>query len=101
MVDAGLMPGDTVVVKRGALAHPGDVVVVDANGEGTIKELAQDESGELYLRARNPAFPDIAPADGFEVMGVVVGQFRRYTRARQTASRCGPSLKSVSKTMNV
>jgi SOS regulatory protein LexA len=82
MLDAGLMPGDTVVVKRGALAYPGDIVVVNASGEGTIKELAQDESGELYLRARNAAYPDIAPAEGFEVMGVVVGQFRRYSKRR-------------------
>jgi len=82
MVDAGIFAGDIVVVKRGALATPGDIVVVNANGEGTVKELAQDDAGELYLRARNPEYPDIAPADGFEVMGVVVGQFRRYSRPR-------------------
>lgn len=82
MVDAGLFAGDIVVVKRGALASPGDIVVVNANGEGTVKELAQDEAGELYLKARNPAYPDIQPAEGFEVMGVVVGQFRRYARRK-------------------
>ena len=82
MLDAGLFPGDVLVVKRGALAVPGDIVVVNASGEGTVKELAQDEVGELYLRARNPAYPDIAPAEGFEVMGVVVGQFRRYLKRR-------------------
>jgi SOS regulatory protein LexA len=82
MVDAGIFAGDIVVVKRGALATPGDIVVVNANGEGTVKELAQDEAGELYLRARNPSYPDIVPADGFEVMGVVVGQFRRYARRK-------------------
>jgi len=82
MVDAGLFPDDIVVVKRGALASPGDIVVVNANGEGTIKELAQDAAGELYLRARNSAFADILPAEGFEVMGVVTGQFRRYSRSK-------------------
>ena len=85
MRDAGLLPGDIVVVKRGALANPGDIVVVNANGEGTVKELAQHANGDMYLRARNPDFPDIAPAEGFEVMGVVVGQFRRYGRTRRTA----------------
>lgn len=82
MKDAGLMPGDCVVVKRGALVSVGDIVVVDANGEGTVKELAQHPNGELYLRARNAEYPDIAPAEGFEIVGVVVGQFRRYTRAK-------------------
>lgn len=91
MVEAGLFPGDILVVKRGALAMPGDIVVVNANGEGTVKELAQDEAGELYLRARNPAYPDIAPAEGFEVMGVVTGQFRRYVR--RSAKR--PSLNAA------
>lgn len=88
MVDAGIFAGDIVVVKRGALPTPGDIVVVNANGDGTVKELAQDEAGELYLRARNPNYPDIVPADGFEVMGVVVGQFRRY--ARRKNARNGP-----------
>lgn len=85
MVDAGIFAGDIVVVKRGALAGPGDIVVVNANGEGTVKELAQDEAGELYLKARNPDYPDIQPAEGFEVLGVVTGQFRRYARSRKTA----------------
>lgn len=87
MADAGIFAGDIVVVKRGALASPGDIVVVNANGEGTVKELAQDEAGELYLKARNPDYPDIQPAEGFEVMGVVVGQFRRYSRKHSTRNR--------------
>lgn len=96
MLEAGLFPGDVLVVKRGALAVPGDIVVVNANGEGTVKELAQDEAGELYLRARNPAYPDIAPAEGFEVMGVVTGQFRRYTRNRsKPPASARPALKSL------
>ncbi|MGQ2921488.1 MAG: LexA family protein [Hydrogenophaga sp.] len=82
MVEAGLLPGDIVVDKRGVIANPGDIVVVNANGEGTIKELAQDADGDLFLRARNPAYPDIEMADGFEVMGVVTGQFRQYPRAK-------------------
>lgn len=85
MRDAGLLPGDTVIVKRGAVASIGDIVVVDANGEGTVKELAQHASGEYYLKASNPAYPDIAPAEGFEIMGVVVGQFRRYLRAKTSS----------------
>ncbi len=96
MVDAGIFDGDIAVVKRGALASPGDIVVVNANGEGTVKELAQHPNGDLYLHARNPDYPDIAPADGFEVLGVVVGQFRRYTRNRGKPLSAGrPALKSL------
>jgi repressor LexA len=82
MKDVGLLPGDCVVVKRGLLPQVGDIVVVEANGEGTVKELAQHPNGDYFLKARNPDYPDISPADGFEIMGVVVGEFRKYTRSR-------------------
>jgi repressor LexA len=86
MKDAGLLPGDTVVVKRGSLAQVGDIVVVTANGDGTVKELAQHANGELYLKARNPAYSDITPADDSEIVGIVVGQFRRYERTKLLAA---------------
>ena len=82
MRDAGLLPGDTVVVKRGAIPTVGDIVVAQLRGEMTVKQLAQEEGGAPYLRARNPEFEDIYPAEDCEVVGVVVGQFRRYARTR-------------------
>jgi len=82
MRDAGLLPGDMVVVKRGAIPVIGDIVVAMLNGEMTVKQLAQGEGGTAYLKARNPEFADIHPADDMEVVGVVVGQFRRYERSR-------------------
>lgn len=82
MRDAGLLPGDTVVVKRGAIPAAGDIVVAMLRGEMTVKQLAQNECGAPYLKARNPEFDDIYPAEDCEVVGVVVGQFRRYARTR-------------------
>ena len=83
MKDAGLLEGDTLVVTRGLIPQVGDIVVVDANGEGTVKELAQSEDGTYFLKAKNPDYPDIYPADGFEIVGVVTGEFRKYTRPEQ------------------
>lgn len=80
MRDAGLLAGDTVVVKRGAIPAVGDIVVAAVRGEMTVKQLAQEEGGTPYLKARNPEFADIFPAEDCEVVGVVVGQFRRYAR---------------------
>jgi SOS-response transcriptional repressor LexA len=80
MRDAGLLPGDTVVVKRGAIPAIGDIVVAMLRNECTVKQLAQGEGGTAYLKACNPDFADIHPADDCEVVGVVVGQFRRYER---------------------
>lgn len=85
MRDAGLLPGDTVVVKRGAIPAVGDVVVASLRGEMTVKQLAQEEGGAQYLKACNPEFDDIHPAEDCEVVGVVVGQFRRYARTRHVS----------------
>ena len=86
MRDAGLLPGDTVVVKRGAIPAMGDIVVAMLSGECTVKQLAF-ERGALCLRARNSEFADIYPADDFEIVGVVVGQFRRYARTTRLSAR--------------
>jgi hypothetical protein len=86
MRDAGLLPDDTVVVLRGAVACPGDIVVALVDGEYTVKRLDIDDSGQPVLRAANPEFEDVRPAEELEVVGVVVGQFRRYARQRLRTS---------------
>jgi repressor LexA len=77
MVDAGLLSGDIVVVKKGAPASVGDIVVAIVDRECTVKYLAKDEAG-FYLRPGNSAYQDIRPMDSLELFGVVVGEFRKY-----------------------
>ena len=77
MIDAGLMPGDKVIVKKGAPAKPGDIVVAIVDNEFTVKYLEQDKTG-FYLRPGNKAFPNIRAQDHLEVFGLVVGSFRKY-----------------------
>lgn len=77
MIDAGLIPGDTVIVRKGVLANPGDIVVADVDGEYTVKYLAL-KNGKLYLRPGNRAYPDIQPREHLELVGLVVGSIRKY-----------------------
>ncbi len=77
MVEAGLMSGDTVVVKKGAPGRPGDIVVAIVDGEYTVKYLAQDKRG-FFLKPGNKAYPIIRAKDHLEVFGLVVGSFRKY-----------------------
>lgn len=79
MVEAGLLAGDIVVVKKGAPANVGDIVVAIVDRQCTVKFLAKDEVG-FYLRPGNRAYPDIRPTDSLELFGVVVGQFRKYAQ---------------------
>lgn len=77
MIDAGLMPGDTVIVKKGAPAKSGEIVVAIVDNEYTVKYLARDKAG-FYLKPGNTNYPDIRAQGHLEVFGLVVGSFRRY-----------------------
>lgn len=77
MIDAGLLPGDTVIVERGAPSSPGDIVVAIVDGEYTVKYLAKDKAG-FHLKPGNKDYPLIRPKDGLEVFGRVAGAFRKY-----------------------
>ena len=79
MMDAGIHPGDRVVVERDAPARPGDVVVALIDNEFTLKTLAV-EDGEAVLQPANPAYPVLRPGDRLQVFGVVVGLIRNYRR---------------------
>lgn len=77
MADAGILPGDTVVVEKRAVANAGDMVIAIVDNEFTLKTLGR-EKGEFILISANPAYPVIRPKGELEIFGVVVGQFRKY-----------------------
>lgn len=78
MIDAGLLPGDIVIVKRAAPHKVGNIVVAKIDQEYTVKYLAQDKNG-FYLKAGNPKYVPIQPKDDLEIYGVVTGSFRKYS----------------------
>lgn len=77
MIDAGIMPGDVVVVEKRGPANVGDMVIAIVDNEFTLKTLGR-EKGEFVLLPANPAFPVIRPKGNLEIFGIVVGQFRKY-----------------------
>lgn len=77
MIDAGIMPGDTVIVEKCTVANVGDMVIAIVDNEFTLKTLGQ-EKGKFILIPANPAYPIIRPKDDLEIFGIVVGQFRKY-----------------------
>lgn len=76
MVEAGLLDGDYVVVERDTLPQVGDIVVAHVDGRYTVKYLAGTASRH-YLKAANPQFRDIVAKDRLEIVGLVVGAFRK------------------------
>lgn len=77
MIDAGILPGDTVIVKKNAPASIGDIVVAIVDNEYTVKYLAKDKDG-FYLKPGNPQNSDIRPQEQLELFGVVTGIIRKY-----------------------
>jgi repressor LexA len=75
MTGAGIMSGDIVIVRRQAVAAPGEIVVALLGEEATVKTLALDE-GTPQLMPANPAYQPIR--DEFQIVGRVVGLIRAY-----------------------
>jgi len=77
MIDAGIYPGDTVIVEKRGSANLGDIVVAILDNEFTLKRFGR-EKGRVVLRPENKAYPVIRPKGDAEIFGVVVGLFRKY-----------------------
>lgn len=79
MIQAGILNGDTVILKRTATAQTGDVVVALIDGEeATLKRLRR-KGASVALEAANPAFETrIFGPDRVEVQGRLVALIRRY-----------------------
>jgi repressor LexA len=79
MIEAGILEGDTIVVRRCEDANNGDIVValVDEE-EATLKRLRR-RGGSIALEAANPAYETrIFGPDRVRVQGRLVGLIRRY-----------------------
>ena len=79
MIDAGILEGDTVIIRRGETANNGDIVValVDRE-EATLKRLRR-RGDSIALEAANPAYETrIFGPDRVDVQGTLVGLIRVY-----------------------
>ena len=76
MLNAGILPGDLVVVRRQPTANNGEIVVAMIDDEATVKTYA-NRDGHLWLLPQNDAY---APIDGAyaTILGKVAAVVRRY-----------------------
>lgn len=76
MRNAGILPGDLVVVHQQQRASAGDIVVAMLDGEATVKTLRRRD-GHVWLMPENPDYDPI-PGDCAEILGRVTAVVRRY-----------------------
>jgi len=79
MINAGILEGDVVVIRRSDTAASGDIVVALVEGEeATLKRLRR-KGASIALEAANPAYETrIFGPDQIDVQGKLVGLIRRY-----------------------
>jgi repressor LexA len=79
MINAGILDGDFVVIKRGDTATSGDIVVALVMGEEATLKRLRKKGASIALEAANPAYETrIFGPDQVEVQGKLVGLIRRY-----------------------
>jgi repressor LexA len=77
MKEAGINPGDFVLLERGRTPKTGDIVVAEVDHEWTMKYFDK-RGGRVILRPANKAFKAIVPEEELNIAGVVVSVIRKY-----------------------
>ena len=76
MINAGILNGDTVVVRPQSSADDGQIVVARIGDEATVKRLRR-RNGEIWLMPENDAYEPIDGAEA-ELIGLVKAVVREY-----------------------
>lgn len=79
MIEAGILDGDTVMIRRQDVANTGDIVVALIDDEeATLKRLHR-KGASIALEAANPAYETrIFGPDRVAIQGKLVGLYRNY-----------------------
>ncbi len=78
MIDAGIMNGDKIIVRRQQTAENGEIVVALVDDSATVKRFYR-RNGQIVLHPENEALSDMIFEDGeVSVLGKVVGLMRNY-----------------------
>jgi SOS regulatory protein LexA len=77
MIDAGICPGDLVIVERRPTYKPGQIVIASIEGEYTMKYLRK-KGEQYYLDPANSAYKPIYPKGALSIEAVVTAVVRKY-----------------------
>jgi repressor LexA len=76
MVGRHIVEGDLVVLEHGRTPRSGDVVAALIDNESTLKTFVL-ENGRPWLKAENPRYPKLIPAQELVIQGVMVALVRK------------------------
>lgn len=77
MIDAGIKPGDIVLVERNKTPKNGDIVIAEVDGSWTMKYFRKSGS-RTALFPGNKKFKPIIPKEELNIAAVVTAVVRKY-----------------------
>jgi len=79
MIEAGILDGDTVVIRRGDTATAGEIVVALVDDEEATLKRFRRRGDTISLEAANPAYETRSfGSERIKVQGKLVGLIRKY-----------------------
>ncbi len=79
MIEAGILDGDTVIIRNASTASPGEIVVALVDDEEATLKRFRRRGASIALEAANPSYETkIYGPDRIKVQGRLVGLIRRY-----------------------
>src|SRR5918996_1998190 len=70
MIEAGILPGDLLIVERGAAPRDGDIVIAQIDREWTMKYFRR-RGDKVFLEAANKDYQPIHPTEELNIAAVV------------------------------
>jgi len=77
MIDAGIQPGDMVIIERGTAYKHGDIVLAQVDNDWTLKYYER-RGNQVVLVPANKNYPEIFAKQELKIEGVVRSVMRRY-----------------------
>ena len=77
MMEAGILPGDLLLVERGITPRDGDIVIAQVDREWTMKFFRR-RGRTVFLEAANKAYKPIHPQEELTIAAVVRAVIRKY-----------------------
>ena len=77
MIDAGIRPGDIVLVERGRTPKDGDIIIAEIDSGWTMKYFHK-RNGKVSLEPANKKYQTIYPKEELKVAAVVMAVIRKY-----------------------
>jgi len=76
MIGRHILDGDFVILEHGPEPRSGQIVAALIDGESTLKSYIV-KGGKPYLRAENPKYPNLIPAEELMIQGVLKALIRK------------------------